>query len=70
MTTREAADAYIALRAKHNAAEAAEKMLAEYPELTPSLLVDALNAEILSESRPDFQAVSEYRNELLKLFKS
>jgi hypothetical protein len=45
-------------------------MLGEYPELTPSLLVDALNKEILSESRPDFQAVSEYRNELLKLFKS
>lgn len=70
MTTREAADAYIALRAKHDVAEAAAKMLAEYPELTPSLLVDALNAEILSGSRPDFQAVSEYRNELLKLFKS
>src|SRR5437763_407525 len=40
MTTREAADAYIALRAKHDVAEAAAKMLAEYPELTPSLLVD------------------------------
>ena len=69
MTTREAADAYIALRAKHDVAEAAAKMLDEYPELTPSLLVDALNKEILSE-RPDFQTVSEYRNELLKLFKS
>lgn len=67
MTTSEIADAYIALRANHNVAEAASKTMAAC-SIPSQVLVDALGAEILNMNRSDYQRMQEYRNEVLSHF--
>lgn len=65
--TGEVVDAYIALRANHDVAEAAAKAMADF-SLSSQGLIDALGAEILNGSRTDFNKVQEYRNEVLSHF--
>jgi hypothetical protein len=67
MTTREAADAYIAFRKDHDVAEATTKTLAMF-SISSQNLVDALGAEILNMNRPDYQEMQKYRNEVLSHF--
>ena len=64
MTTGEVADAYIALRADHDVAEAATKIMAEC-SISSQDFVDALGAEILNMQRPNDQMMRKYRNEVL-----